>query len=343
MKKLLNTLYVTTQKSYLGKDGETVSVYRDGKVVARIPVHTLSGIVCFGNVGMSPFLMGFCGEKEVGVSFLTERGRFLARVAGPVSGNVLVRRTQYRLADEPDESAELARSCVIGKVANCRAVLSRALRDHRDKLDADAVQEATTRLKATLKELATPRPLDTVRGLEGDAARAYFGVLDHLIITNKDTFCFKGRSRRPPQDMVNAMLSFVYTLLVHDVRSALEAMGLDPAVGFLHRDRPGRPGLALDMMEEFRAFVADRLVLSLINQRQVSPSGFQTLDSGAVVMDDSTRKVVITAYQDRKQDEVCHPFLKEKAKIGQLFFVQAQLLNRYFRKDLDGYPPFVWR
>ena len=343
MRTLLNTLYVTTQKSYLGKDGETVSVYRDKKVVARIPVHTLSGIVCFGNVGMSPFLMGFCGEKEVGVSFLTERGRFLARVMGPVSGNVLVRRAQYRLADDLDESAELARSCVIGKVANSRAVLSRALRDHREKIDAEAVEGAMVRLKATLKELSIPRPLDTVRGLEGDAARAYFGVLNHLIMTRKEDFCFQGRSRRPPQDMVNALLSFVYTLLVHDVRSALEAMGLDPAVGFLHRDRPGRPGLALDMMEEFRAFVADRLVLSLINQRQVSPSGFQTLDSGAVVMDEATRKVVITAYQGRKQDEVIHPFLKEKARIGQLFFVQAQLLNRFLRRDLDGYPPFVWR
>ncbi len=343
MRTLLNTLYVTTQKSYLGKDGETVAVNIDRKVVARIPVHTLSGIVCFGNVGMSPFLMGFCGEKEVGVSFLTERGRFLARVEGPVSGNVLVRRTQYRRADCLDVSAEIARACVIGKVSNSRAVLGRSLRDHGDKIDAGAVKDAMARLGGTLKELGKPLLLDTIRGLEGDAARAYFGVLDHLILNRKEAFRFSGRSRRPPEDAVNALLSFLYTLLLHDLRSALEAVGLDPAVGFLHRDRPGRPGLALDMMEEFRAFVADRLALSLINQNQLSPSGFQKLESGAVMMDDETRKTVIMAYQKRKQDEIHHPFIGEKVQIGQLFFVQAQLLSRYFRDDLDGYPPFVWR
>lgn len=343
MRKLLNTLYVTTQKSYLGKDGETVSVAIDRKVVARIPVHTLSGIVCFGNVGMSPFLMGFCAEKEVGVSFLTERGRFLSRVVGPVSGNVLVRRAQYRRADCLDTSAEIARACVIGKVSNSRAVLGRALRDHGDRIDGAAVKEAVSRLGATLKELGRPQPLDTVRGLEGDAARAYFGALHHLVLGNKEAFRFSGRNRRPPEDPFNALISFLYTLLLHDVRSALEAMGLDPAVGFLHRDRPGRPGLALDLMEEFRAFVADRLALSLINQKQVSAKGFQKLESGAVIMDDETRKTVITAYQKRKQDEIHHPFIDEKVQIGQLFFVQAQLLNRYFRDDLDGYPPFVWR
>lgn len=343
MRKLLNTLYVTTQKSYLGKDGETVAVSIDRKVVARIPVHTLSGIVCFGNVGMSPFLMGFCAENEVGVSFLTERGRFLSRVVGPVAGNVLVRRTQYRRADSLDASAEIARSCVIGKVANSRAVLGRALRDHGDKIDAESVQGAVTRLGATLKELGTPQPLDTVRGLEGDAARAYFGALDHLVLCHKEAFRFVGRSRRPPEDAINALLSFLYTLLFHDIRSALEAVGLDPAVGFLHRDRPGRSGLALDVMEEFRPFVADRLALSLINQKQVLEAGFQRLESGAVMMNEETRKIVITAYQKRKQDEIHHPFVGEKVQVGQLFFVQAQLLNRYFRDDLDGYPPFVWR
>ncbi|WP_300674883.1 type I-C CRISPR-associated endonuclease Cas1c [Desulfoluna sp.] len=343
MRTLLNTLYVTTQKSYLGKDGETVAVNIDRKVVARIPVHTLSGIVCFGNVGMSPFLMGFCAEKEVGVSFLTERGRFLSRVVGPVSGNVLVRRTQYRRADCLDASAEIARACVIGKIANSRAVLGRALRDHGDRIDAVAVKEAVARLGATLKELGRSQPLDTVRGLEGDAARAYFGVLDHLVLINKEAFRFAGRNRRPPTDAFNALISFLYTLLLHDIRSALETTGLDPAVGFLHRDRPGRPGLALDLMEEFRAFVADRLALSLINQKQVLEAGFEKMESGAVIMTEETRKAVIAAYQKRKQDEILHPFLGEKVKIGQLFFLQAQLLNRYFRDDLDGYPPFVWR
>lgn len=343
MRKLLNTLYITTQKAYLGKDGETVAVYIDHKVAARIPIHTLSGIVCFGNVSMSPFLMGFCAEKEVAVSFLTERGRFLARVVGPVSGNVLVRRTQYCLADCPDHASEIARSCVIGKVANSRAVLSRAVRDHGEKIDAEVVKKAVGRLGATLKELSTTRPLETIRGLEGDAARAYFGAFDHLILRCDEAFQFTGRNRRPPEDAVNALLSFLYTLLLHDIRSALESVGLDPAVGFLHRDRPGRPGLALDMMEEFRSVVADRLALSLINMNQVSSSGFHTRESGAVEMDADTRKRVITAYQKRKQDEIHHPFIGEKVQVGQLFFVQAQLLNRFFRDDLDGYPPFVWR
>ncbi|MCG8473856.1 MAG: type I-C CRISPR-associated endonuclease Cas1c [Desulfobacterales bacterium] len=343
MRKLLNTLYITTQKSYLGKDGETVCVYIDHKVAARIPIHTLSGIVCFGNVSMSPFLMGFCAEKEVAISFLTKRGRFLARVVGPVSGNVLVRRTQYCLADCPEVSSDIARSCVLGKVANCRAVVSRALRDHGDKMEQDAVKKAVERLGAALKELSTPKSLDTVRGLEGDAAKVYFGVLDQFILKDEDAFCFTGRSRRPPKDPVNALLSFLYTLLLHDIRSALESVGLDPAVGFLHRDRPGRPGLALDMMEEFRAMVADRLALSLINMNQISPEGFNTRESGAVEMDAETRKTVIEAYQRRKQDEVHHPFIGEKVQVGQLFFVQAQLLNRFFRDDMDGYPPFVWR
>ncbi|MCP4116158.1 MAG: type I-C CRISPR-associated endonuclease Cas1 [Desulfobacteraceae bacterium] len=343
MKKMLNTLYVTTQKSYLAKEGQTITVKMDRKVAARIPVHTVSGILCFGNVSMSPFLMGFCSENKVGISFLTENGRFLCRVEGPVSGNVLVRRTQYRYADSPDISSEMARSCIIGKIANCRTVLNRALRDHKDKIDADAVRTAQKRLGATLKELDNPRPLDTVRGLEGDAARVYFGVFDHLILSEKKAFTFGGRNRRPPEDRVNALLSFLYTLLLHDIRSALESVGLDPAVGFLHRDRPGRPGLALDMMEEFRPVISDRLVLSLINLGQVKDNGFSNLDTGAVKMDDDTRRAVITGYQKRKQDEIYHPFIDEKVKVGQLFFIQAQLLNRFFRNDIDGYPPFVWK
>lgn len=343
MKKMLNTLYVTTQKSYLAKEGETVAVKLDKKVVARIPIHTISGILCFGNVSMSPFLMGFCSEKKVGVTFLTETGRFLCRVEGPVSGNVLVRRAQFREADCMDKSSEIARACVIGKIANCRTVLNRFLRDHKEKVDTQAIQRASDRLGASLRELENSKPLDTVRGLEGDAARAYFGVFDHLIVTDKIIFEFDGRNRRPPRDKVNALLSFLYTLLLQDVRSALEAVGLDPAVGFLHRDRPGRPGLALDIMEEFRPLIADRLALSLINLGQVRSGGFTGGESGSVKMDDDTRRVVISAYQKRKQDEIHHPFIDEKVKIGQLFFIQAQLMNRFFRNDLDGYPPFIWR
>ena len=343
MKKHLNTLFVTTQGAYLAKEGETIVVKVEKEVRLRLPVHTIGGIVCFGNVGCSPFLMGFCAESGVGISFLTERGRFMARVQGPVSGNVLLRREQYRQADDPQRAADMARAVLTGKIANSRTVLQRALRDHADKLAADQVGFAIKRLNNYLKQLNEDRPLEVLRGCEGDAAHIYFSVFDHLIVAQKEDFSFHERNRRPPLDNVNALLSFIYTLLVHDIRSALESVGLDPAVGFLHRDRPGRPSLALDMMEEFRPFLADRLTLSLINLRQVQGKGFDKSDSGAVLMVDDTRKTVLVAYQERKQEEIVHPFLDEKVNIGMLFHIQALLLARYLRGDLDGYPPFIWR
>ncbi|MDH3346796.1 MAG: type I-C CRISPR-associated endonuclease Cas1c, partial [Desulfobulbaceae bacterium] len=274
MKKHLNTLFVTTQGAYLAKDGETVAVRVEKKVCLRIPVHTLDSIVCFGNVGCSPFLMGFCAEKDVALSFLTENGRFLASVRGPVNGNVLLRRTQYRLADDLAVSASMARSFVIGKVGNCRYLLLRTLRDHGDKVDKEAISHGVDRMTASLHRLRGDLDLDETRGVEGDAARVYFQVFDHLIINNKKDFTFKGRNRRPPLDRCNCLLSFLYVLLMHDIRSALESTGLDPGVGYLHRDRPGRSGLALDMMEEFRP-VVDRLALSLINRGQVRSNGFK--------------------------------------------------------------------
>ena len=343
MKKLLNTLYVTTQGAYLAKEGETVAVKVDGDVRLRIPVHTISGIVCFGNVGCSPYLMGFCAENQVAVSFLSEHGRFLARVQGPVSGNVLLRREQYRRADDLRQSAEVAKTVVTGKIANCRAVLLRAVRDHASKIDEQQVRHAAARLTRQVELLAREYPLDALRGIEGDSAHIYFDVFDHLIVAQKEAFRFNERNRRPPLDNVNCLLSFIYTLVMHDVRSALETVGLDPAVGFLHRDRPGRPGLALDLMEEFRPFVADRLALSLINMQQVQDRGFKKMNSGAVTMTDETRKTVLVAYQERKQEEILHPFLGEKAAIGMLFHVQALLFARYMRGDLDGYPPFIWK
>jgi len=343
MKKHQNTLFVTTQKAYLAKEGEAVVVKVEKKVRLRVPIHTISGIVCFGNIACSPFLLGFCAEKGVAVSFLTERGRFLARVTGPVSGNVLVRREQYRRADDQDVSAGIARSIITGKIANSRSVLQRAIRDHNGKIDVDKIRFASMRLSQSLKELQKNMVLDTLRGIEGDAALMYFSVLDHLIVSQKNEFSFNGRNRRPPLDNVNCLLSFLYTLLMHDVRSAIESVGIDPAVGFLHRDRPGRYGLALDLMEEFRPFLADRLALSLINLGQVKKNGFKKTEAGAVLMDDETRKVVLVAYQKRKQDEVFHPFFEEKIPIGMLFYSQALLMNRYFRNDLDGYPPFIWR
>jgi len=343
VKKHLNTLFVTTQGAYLAKEGETIVVKIEKEVRLRLPVHTIGGIVCYGNVACSPFLMGFCAENGVGISFLTEHGRFLARVQGPVSGNVLLRREQYRQADNPQTSTDIARAVLTGKIANSRTVLQRALRDHGEKMTTGDLAFAVKRLNHYLDVLGKDGALDIVRGYEGDAAHIYFSVFDHLIVAQKEHFTFEERNRRPPLDNVNCLLSFIYTLLVHDIRSALEVVGLDPSVGFLHRDRPGRPGLALDIMEEFRPFLADRLVLSLINLRKVQQKGFTQSDSGAVMMNDETRKTVLVSYQERKQEEIIHPFIDEKMTIGTLFQIQAMLMARYLRGDLDGYPPFIWK
>jgi CRISPR-associated protein Cas1 len=343
MKRLLNTLYVTTQGSYLHREGETVEVSQDGEIKLRIPIHTLQGIVCFGQVSMSPPLMGLCAERHVLVSFLSRSGRFLSRLVGPVSGNVLLRREQYRRADDLPAAREIAKNVITAKINNCRVVLQRALREHPDAAGAPELADSINHLWEILKSLEEAPTLDSVRGLEGEAAGNYFRVFDHLIFAQKEDFFFKERNRRPPLDNMNALLSFLYTLLVHDVTSALETVGLDPAVGFLHRDRPGRPGLALDLMEEFRPYLADRLALSLVNLKQVSGKGFTRTETGAVLMDDATRKEVIVAYQNRKQEEITHPFLGEKVAIGLLPYIQSLLLARHLRGDLDGYPPFLWR
>ncbi len=343
MRKMLNTLYITTQGTWVYKDGETIALKMDGELKARLPIHTLGGLVCFGQVTCSPFLLHHCAENDVGVSFLSRHGRFLARVQGPVSGNVLLRRQQYRMADSMEQSAEVARNIVMGKVLNTLTVLGRARRDHAQKINVDQFKAVESGMKQILKQLEKERTLDAIRGMEGKAANDYFALFDQMVITQKSDFVFKGRNRRPPRDRVNALLSFVYTLLYHDACSALESVGLDPAVGFLHRDRPGRQGLGLDLMEELRSVLADRLVLSLINLGKIKKKGFRETESGAVVMDDETRKTVLEAYQDRKQEELMHPFLKEKIPLGMVFFAQAQLLARYIRGDLDGYPPFIWR
>lgn len=341
MKHLLNTLYVTTQGAYLAKDGETVLVRVEQENRMRVPVHTLASVVCFGQVSCSPALMALCSERGVSVSFLTEHGRFQARVEGPVSGNVLLRREQYRRSDQPEATAAIARAMITGKVANCRSVLLRALRERPEQ--AALLQPVVDRLAWTLRELESATDVDRVRGIEGDAARLYFACFDALLLIDGEEFRFHDRSRRPPLDNVNALLSFVYTLLVHDYRSALECVGLDPAVGFLHRDRPGRPSLALDLMEEMRPILGDRLVLSLINRKQVTGSGFRRTESGAVLMSDDTRKQVLIAYQQRKQEMFQHPFLEEKIPLGMIPFTQALLLARHLRGDLDGYPPLFWR
>ena len=344
MRRHLNTLYVTTEGAYVAKDGQNIVVSADRKEIGRVPVHMVGAVVCFGRVSMSPPAMGFCAESGVTVSWLGANGRFLARVEGPVGGNVLLRRRQYRVSDDEAACAAIVRGIVAGKVLNQRTVLRRALRDHGDTMDADGrarIEAAQARLTDIARRTARPADTDGLRGLEGEAASVYFSVFGGLLRTDEPDMGFRGRSRRPPLDPVNALLSFVYTLLVHDIRSALETVGLDPAVGFLHRDRPGRPSLALDLLEEFRPFFADRLVLSLINRRQVKAADFRRMENGAVLMGDDTRKDVLVAYQERKRDELNHPFIEEQVTVGMLWHIQAQMLARHLRGDLDGYPPFV--
>jgi CRISPR-associated protein Cas1 len=343
MRALLNTLFVTTQNSYLAKDGECVTVRVEQETKLRVPVHTLSGIVCFGVVSCSPPLLGMCAERDVSVSFLSEHGRYLARVTGAVRGNVLLRRQQYRAADNKERGASIARAAVLGKVANCRTVLLRGAREHSVHAEAERLASTASELLRLLPVIERSVDVDTIRGLEGEAARVYFSAFDSLILANKEAFFYHERSRRPPLDNVNALLSFLYTLLTHDVAAALESVGLDPCVGYLHVDRPGRPSLALDLMEELRPVLVDRLALSLINRKQVTPSGFTLSKSGTVQMDDATRKQVLISWQSRKQEEIAHPFIDERIPFGLLPYVQALLLARHLRGDLDAYPPFFWR
>lgn len=341
MKKLCNVLYVTLPDTYLALDGENVLVKKEENVAMRLPLHNLENIVCFGYSGASPALMGACAERNIGLSFLTPNGRFLGRVIGKVKGNVLLRKKQY-LISETEECIPIAASFVIGKIYNCRKVIDRASRDHAIMVDLERLKQVSSSLRETLKLLPDCESINDLMGFEGCAAKLYFGVFDQLILQQKESFYFQERSRRPPLDNVNALLSFLYTLLTNEVCSALETVGLDPYVGFLHQDRPGRPSLALDLMEELRPVFADRMALSLINRRQISSDGFKQKESGGIIMDDDTRKKVLTAWQERKKEEILHPFLKEKIPFGLLPYVQALLLARCLRGDLDAYPPFFW-
>ncbi len=346
MKRLLNTLYVTSEGAWLCKDGANLVVEVDGAERGRAPLHMLEGVVGFGRPGASPALMAACATAGIALSFCDPNGRFWARVEGPRSGNVLLRRTQYRTADNPEARTPIVRAIVAAKAANQRTVLLRALRDHGQGLAPEAMtslQLAADRLAdAARRTLAAPE-VDALRGIEGEAAAVYFGVFDRLIRSTDDAFRFRGRSRRPPLDRINALLSFLYAMLGHDCRAALEAHGLDPQVGFLHADRPGRAGLALDLMEELRPVLADRLALSLVNRGQVKADDFILEEAGAVRLTDSARKTVLVAWQERKREELTHPFLGEKMPLGLVAHVQAQLLARLLRGDLDGYPGFIWR
>lgn len=340
MRKLLNTLYITTPEAYLARDGENVVIRVNEREIFRIPVHNIEGIVTFGYMGASPALMQLCAERNVGLSFLSAQGRFMGRVSGGVRGNVLLRRTHYRWADNPQRVIALSRLFVGGKIANSRKVVERFRREHDlgEESDVAKVSHDLRSAKQLLHQMVSE---DQIRGVEGEAANRYFSIFNQMIVAQKSDFTFQGRSRRPPKDRVNAMLSFLYTLLAHDVQSALETVGLDSYVGFLHVDRPGRPSLALDLMEEMRAYLCDRLVLSLINRKQVHAKGFTVHGEQGVVMDDDTRKVLLTAWQQRKKEEITHPFLNEKIPIGLLPYVQATLLARYMRNDLDDYPVFL--
>lgn len=355
MKHHLNTLFVTTQGAYLRKHGDAIVVRVDKKDVFRVPMINVGSVVCFGRVGTSPYLLGACGENGISVSLMTEHGRFLAAVNGFTPGNVLLRREQYRWSDCPHRSGQIARACVIGKLANYRTVLRRAARESDDDAVKERLSNAALRISNTAKRLQRDRSVtaetknvgvnevDFVRGIEGDASRVYFDVFNDLIRGDEDDFAFIQRSRRPPLDRINALLSFLYSVLTNDVRSACEASGLDAAVGFLHRDRPGRPGLALDLMEELRPAIADRVALSIVNRRQLKASDFEVQPTGAVWMTDKARKTVLAEYQKRKQDAIRHAFLDETMSLGLVPHIQARLLARHLRGDLDAYPPFNWR
>ncbi len=343
MRQLLNTLFITSEDAYLSLDGENVVVNRDKEVAGRFPLHTLGGIVSFAYPGASPALMGACVERQVSLSFCTPRGRFLARASGESNGNVLLRRTQYRLADDPLSTCRIARSLLFGKVYNSRWSIERTLRDHGLRVDTAKLSDASAKLKALLPLVVGENSMESLRGLEGASAALYFSVFDDMILNNKTDFFFHERNRRPPLDNVNAMLSFAYSLLANDCASALEAVGLDSYVGFLHRDRPGRSSLALDLMEELRPCMADRFVLTLINNRMVNAGDFEKRESGAVLMADSARRAFLKEWQKKKQDKITHPYLNESIPWGLVPYVQALLLARFLRDDVDEYPCFLWK
>lgn len=343
MKQLLNTLYIMTEGSYVHLDHETLKVEVEGETKLQVPLHHLGGVVCFGNVLMSPALVHRCAEDGRSVVLLNRNGRFKARIEGPVSGNVLLRRAQHLALSDSLKPASIARNIVAGKIQNTRQIVLRGARESVTPEEGNRLEDTAKQLANILSRLGASRDLDEIRGLEGEAARAYFDVLDSMVREQRDSFRMNGRSRRPPRDRLNALLSFLYALLLNDCVSAAEGVGLDPQVGFLHALRPGRPALGLDLMEELRSVLADRLVLTLINRRQVTEKDFMDRPGGAVHLTDDGRKEVVVAYQKRKQDEVQHPILGQKVPLGLVPHLQARFLARYLRGDLEEYPPFLYR
>lgn len=343
MKKLLNTLFVTTRDAYLRLDGETIVICSGETEIGKIPLLNLESIVCFSYKGVSPSLMGACAERGIELCFLTAHGRFLARISGPVHGNVLLREEQMLLSVDDEKSLEIAKTFIAAKLYNCRWVIERTLRDHPERVDSDALRNSIEQHKKCLEMIASAKDNGELMGIEGIAAKAYFGVFDQMILRNKDDFRFDERNRRPPTDPVNALLSFTYTLLTNEICGALESVGLDPYVGYLHQKRPGRCSLALDILEELRASYADRFVLSQINLGAVTADDFDTKENGAVFLKDESRRKYLSAWQTRKQETITHPFLGERIQWGLVPYSQAMLFARFLRGDIDAYPPFFWK
>ena len=343
MKKLLNTLFITNENGYLSLDGETVKITIDYQKVGQFPLHTLENIVCFSHPGASPALMGACASRGIGLSFYNPLGKFLCRINGENHGNVLLRKKQYRTSDDTTSSCLIARNMIIGKIFNSRWSIDRTLRDHPLRVNEEACKKAVQYLSNSMTKIKEEENLDSLRGTEGECASVYFRVFNELILNQKDDFIFRGRNKRPPMDKINAMLSFGYTLLANDCANALEGVGLDSYIGFMHRDRPGRKSLALDLMEELRPVMVDRFILSLINNRQIQPKHFCTMENGAVSFTEEGRKKFLAAWQEKKRTQITHPYLKEKISWGLVPHVQSLLLARFLRGDLDGYPPFLWK
>lgn len=342
-RKLLNTLYVMTEDAYLTLDGENVVVVNGDTTLGRVPLHTLENIICFTYKGASPAFMGACADRKIGLCFYSPRGKFLARISGKEYGNVLLRKEQYRISDSLERSTLYAKNMILGKVYNCRWNIERTIRDHALRVNMDRLRTASQTLKDGYQKIPIVQEMDELRGTEGKLAECYFGIFDELILNQKEEFVFKNRNRRPPLDNVNALLSFSYTVLANDCANALESVGLDPYVGFMHRDRPGRKSLALDLMEELRAVSGDRFVLTLINMKKINGSHFDKQKDGAVYLNDKGRKIFFSEWQTRKREKITHPYLKEKIEWGLVPYVQALLLARTIRGDLDEYPPFFWK
>lgn len=338
MRKLLYTLYITTPESYLSKDGMNVVISVNQQEVFRIPVINIEGIVTFGYMGASPGLMKLCSENNVSLTFLTPQGRFISRIQGATRGNVLLRKRQYKLSEQNDWTLHVSKIMIAGKIQNYRNILRRFIRDYGENTIVTNVAKSMEIFK---RDLLLASDHQSLMGIEGMAANRYFEVFPCLMTQQREGFPFSGRNRRPPKDAVNAMLSLAYTLITNDVASALETVGLDPYVGFLHTLRPGRPSLALDMTEELRAYLGDRFVLSLINRRQITPEDFISQGDQGVAMTDKGRRTFLTAWQNRKRETLLHPYLNEKIPVGLIPHAQSMLLARFIRNDIDDYPVFL--